>query len=220
MLKVTVSGDYRTSGGKEGNVVDFESVTGLMPDCDLDENGILSHVKVRYLGKWIKEDKRYTARFADARTTYIDKIEAVSGAPSCIGKNIKDLSWDELQDLAVLKNLLRIPLVHSTDLRAARETAYLQYAKHILMNDIDTKKESYNFLKLPAIIVTHDGIVAAAEEQKSNEAMIASEQEASVVDTNDTTFTLEELKKIAKERGVKYPPAIGQKKLYDLLFGK
>ena len=218
MLKVTVSGDYRTSGGKEGKIVDFENVVGIMPDCELDENGVLSHVKARYLGQWIKLDGRYTARFAGARTTYIDKMETVPGVPSCIGKNIKDLSWEELQDLAVLKNLLRIPLTHLTDLRSGRETAYLEYSKHILLREIDTKAETYNFLKLPAIIVTHDGITAAPEVKQDNEAVISAEQDNA--STEDTNFTLEELKKIAKERGVKYPPAIGKVKLYALLFGK
>lgn len=222
MLRITVSGDYRTNGGKEGNIVDFENVVGIMPDCNLDENGILSHVKARYLAQWVKDDKRYTARFASARTTYIDKVEKVAGTPSCIGKDIKSLSWEELQDLAVLKNLLRIPLEHSVDLREARETAYLEYSKLILMEEINTKAPGYSFIKLPALKVEHEGM-AVLEDKQSNEDAIAAEQENGDINSvpgGDQTFTIEELRKVADAKGIKYYPATGKKKLYAMIFGE
>ena len=218
MYKVTVSGDYRTSGGKEGNIVDFEGVTGIMPECGtekdpMDNEGIvLSHVVARYLSAWIRADKRFTARYADNRTTNIDKIERVPGTPSCIGKDIKTLSWEELQDLAVLKNLLRIPLVHAVDLRSAREIAYVQYSKLILGKDINTNNEEYSFLKLPALKVSSDGI-AQPEEQLSNEEALAQEQESQP----QGAFTIDELRQMAKDKGIQFHPALGYKKLEALV---
>ena len=65
MLKVTVSGEYRTSNGKEGDIVEFENVVGIMPDCN--EDWVLSHVKNRYLARWIKADARYKQRMNSGR---------------------------------------------------------------------------------------------------------------------------------------------------------
>ena len=216
MFKVTVSGDYRTSGGKEGNIVDFEGVVGIMPECGdqkdpMDNEDIVrSHVVARYLGAWIKADKRFTARYADNRTTNIDKIERVPGTPSFIGKDIKTLSWEELQDLAVAKNLLRIPVAHAVDLRSARETAYVQYSRLILSKEINVNNEEYSFIKLPELIVSGDSI-AQPEETISNEDVLGQEQEGS------GTFTIEELREMAKDKGIKFPPALGYKKLEALV---
>lgn len=212
MFKVTVSGDYRTNGGSQGDIIDFEGVVGFMPECN--EAMVMSHVQNRYLGAWIKADKRYTARFASRRTVYIDKIEKVAGEAICNGKDIKAMSWDELQALAVAKNLLQIPLSHAVDLRAAREIAYVEYSKRVLGDPIDQKEEGYDFMKLPALIC--DGKVEAPELDKklSNEEVLTEEEEVG------TDFSFAELKKLAKDKGVKFNKQTTKKDLYALLFPK
>lgn len=210
MFKVTVSGDYRTSGGVGGAIVDFENVVGVMPDCD--ERMINSHVQNRYLGQWIKADKRYTERFNSRRNCYIDKVEVVSGVPSCNGKDIKKLDWIELQDLAVSKNLLRIPLIHASDIRAAREIAYLEYSKKVLDREIDVKDEEYDFAKLPALIVAGEAPVAINEEKRNAEESLKD------AETSDTDFSLSDLKKIAKKNNIKLSPNMTKGEIERVLF--
>jgi hypothetical protein len=212
MFKVTVSGDYRTSGGAQGDIIDFEGVVGLMPECN--EDMVLSHVQNRCLGAWIKADKRYTARFNARRTVYLDGIEKVKGHPSCNGKDIRRMSWEELQDLAISKNLLRIPLTHAVDLRAAREIAYLQYSKDVLGEPVDVKSPEYDFAKLPALIVDGEADAAAPEVKLNNEEALKEAQDV------DSDFTFAELKKMAKEKGVKFSNKTSKKELSVLLFGE
>lgn len=209
MLKVTISGDYRTSGGAHGDIVDFEKVVGVMPECP--EEWVKSHIMNRFLSQWLKADSRYPARFNARRSVYIDSIEKVSGQPSCIGKDIKVLSWDELQELAVLKHLCRIPLTHAVNIRSARETAYLEYSDKILNNKIDTNRKDYSFAELPALVVQAEG-VAEEDVKKSNEEVISQVQE----ETGE--FTLDELKTLAKEKGIEHPTKIGYNRLYRLVF--
>lgn len=209
MFKVTISGDYRTSGGVHGDIVDFDGVTGIMPECD--EAWVQSHVMNRFVGIWLKADKRYPARFNSLRSVYVDGIERIKGTPSCIGKNIKELSWEELQELAVAKHLLRIPLIQATDIRTARETAYLEYSEKILGKKINVNNPEYSYAKLPALVVSSDGI-ADDEPTQTNEEAIAQAQE------ENKEFTLDELRKLAKDKGIEFHPRTGYAKLYSMVF--
>lgn len=210
MLKVTVSGEYRTSNGKEGDIVEFENVVGIMPDCN--EDWVLSHVKNRYLARWIKADARYKQRMNSVRTLYIDNIEVVKGVASCYGKDIKAMTWEELQDLAVCKHLLAIPLINATDIRQARETAYFEYSDKIVGNKIDIRKD-YSYINLPELKVK--GAEVYVEEPKvSNEDAIKDLQE----ETHE--FTRDELKKLATDKGCKFPANIKYERLYEMVFGK
>jgi hypothetical protein len=208
MFKVTVSGDYRTNGGSQGDVIDFNEVVGYMPECS--EEMVMSHIQNRLLGDWIRADKRYTARFNSRRTVFIDKIEVVPGVASCNGKDIKKMSWGELQDLAISKNLLRIPLKNAVSEREAREIAYLEYSDKVLGEKIDTK-DDFNFAKLPALIVEGELDAAAPEKKISNEEAIAEEEEVS----SDISFA--DLKKEAKRRDIKFSNKTSKKELIELL---
>ena len=212
MFKVTVSGDYRTSGGVAGDVVDFENVVGYMPECDKEM--ILSHVQNRYLGAWIKADKRYTARFNSRRTVFVDDVQVVPGEASCNGKDIKKMTWPELQDLAVAKNLLRIPLTHAVDLRNAREIAYLQYAEKVADKKINVKNPDYDFNTLPALIVVGKVQAAKIEVPQSNEDAIKE------VADDGGEFTFAELKRLAKDKGIAFTNKTKKSELMDFLFPK
>lgn len=211
MFKVTVSGDYRTSSGA-GDVVDFDGVVGLMPECNKEM--VLSHVQNRYIGSWIKADGRYKERFSSIRTVYVDSIEVVPGEASCNGKDIKKLTWPELQDLAVSKNLLRIPLTHAVDLRNARETAYIQYSENVLDKKVDTRNTEYDFAALPELIVAGKASPAPTVIPQSNEDALRESQEA------DGEFTFAELKKLAKEKGISFSNTTKKVELMNLLFPK
>lgn len=216
MLKVTVSGDYRTSGKSGSDIVDFEGVVVIMPECH--EDFIMPNVQNRLLQIAIKGDKRYTQRFEMFRTVYIDKVEKIAGQPSVVGKNIKELSWEELQELACYKNLRIIPAYRATDLRYAREAAYIEYSKHILGKEIDKEAKGYNFVELPDLFVDGSDKKAASPKQKTNEDALNDEQDNK--GSEDKTFTLEELKKIAKEKGIKLPANVSYDKAFKLVIGQ
>lgn len=213
MLKVTLSGAYYSGSGKGKETVDFE-LTGLMPK--IDEGRILQACKCRLVKVWLDKDKKYTKRVDRIITCYVDNIEEVEGDLSIIGKNIKELTWEELQDLAVWKNI-KVPLYKSKDLRTAREQAYLLYSE-LLGNEIDPNSDGYNYAALPALVIKDDGIVREPEEQKTNESIIEDEQENESVKDNGT-LTLAELKKVAKAKGIKIPQNVSKKDLEKLVFG-
>jgi len=211
MFKVTVSGGYRTNGAGGTEIIDFDEVVGVMPECD--KRMVDSHVQGRYLGVWISADKKkYPKRFANRRSCYIDKIEVVEGVPSCNGKDIKRLSWPELQDLAVVKNLLRIPLTNTVDLPAAREIAYLEYSDKVLDRQIDTKSEDYDYASLPSLFVSGEAPVAVAEEKQNNEDALREAEES------DSEISLSDLKKMAKKANIKLSPNMTKGQIEKLLF--
>jgi hypothetical protein len=218
MLKVTVSGDYRTSGKMGSDIVDFEGVVIIMPECH--EDFIMPNVQNRLLQIAIKGDKRFTQRFEMFRSVYVDKVEKIEGKPSVVGKNIKDLSWEELQELACYKNLRLIPAYRASDLRHAREVAYIEYSKHILGKDIDKEAKGYNFVELPNLFVDGSEKKAASPKPQTNEEAISEEQaNTGAGPGSDKTFTLAELKKIAKEKGIKLPANVSYEKAFKLVIG-
>lgn len=213
MLKVTLTGAYYSGSGKVKETVDFE-LQGIIPNINQDR--ILQACKCRMVKVWLANDKTYTKRVDRIVTCYVDNIEEVDGDPSIIGKNIKELSWDELQALAVWKNI-KIPLYKTMDLRTAREKSYLLYSE-LLGNEIDPKADGYNYASLPELIIEDDGAVREPEDQKTNEDIIENEQENESVKDNGT-LTLAELKKVAKAKGIKIPQNVSKKELEKLVFG-
>lgn len=128
MIKLTVSGSFRTSPGTDKNRHDFFNVTGLIPDCS-EEYHIPFAQRMFPIWKQSKDNKKINeVPFSGLIKVYVDAAEeGVSGKPSCIGKNIKEMTWEELQDLACYLNLREIPLYRQGSLRAAQEKAYEMY---------------------------------------------------------------------------------------------
>lgn len=216
MLEVTVSGSYRTSGGSEGDVVDYDEVKGVMPECD--KKMVLSHVVNRYLGKWIASDKRYKARFSRHLKTYIMDISTNKDKSGIIGKDIKTLGWFELQDLAVMCNLLAIPSPNKVSLIQAREKAYLEYSEKVLGRKIptdptkDEKARTYSYAKLPALKVREGE--AELDGPKNPDDHIKQEFSKS----EGEGMTREDLIALAKENHIILPKQdLPYEKLFDLV---
>lgn len=216
LLKVTVSGDYRTSGKAGSDIVDFDNVVITMPDC-IDDH-IMFNVQNRMLQIAILKDKRYTQHYEMFRSVYVDKVERIEGKSAIIGKNIKELTWEELQELAVYKHLRDIPGYRATDLRYAREKAYIEYSKHFLGKKIDPDAKGYNFANLPDLVVDGTDKVATAPTQKSNEESLKEEQESRATN-EEKTFTMKELRKLAKDKGIKLPPNVTYNEAVKLVIG-
>lgn len=134
MLEVTCSGAYRNNG----NLEDFTDLKLIMPDCP--EEWIKSNAINRCFV--MQAEKIFKKRIESIHSLYVDNVEALKPkkgkdgveevlVPSCCGKNIKSLNWEELQDLAMMFCLRAVPLYRSCDLRQARVIAYREYVNQI-----------------------------------------------------------------------------------------
>lgn len=148
MLKVTCSGAFRNN--KEMN--DFSDFEIIMPDCPEDwiKSNCINRCFVRMAEKVFKK------RVDSIHSLYVDTVEkdykpeGKKIKPSCCGKKIKSLTWDELQDFAIMFCLREIPKFREGDLRHAREIAYREYISKINGQNI---AESFNFAVAPDLVV-------------------------------------------------------------------
>ena len=148
MLKVTCSGAYRHNN----ELVDFTNVELIMPDCPKD--WILSNAINRCF--MMQAEKQFNKRIDNIHSLYVDKVDEfktvkvkdkdkekeVPALPSCAGKKIKELTWEELQDFAMMFCLRSVPLFRSCDLRYARTVAYRAYVNDITGGNLT---EDYDF---------------------------------------------------------------------------
>jgi len=207
---VTISGTYRNS---KKEIVDFQNVKGIIPMCDVD----IAHamLRKRYATMWITESSEYKERVQNMRTVYVDSLEKTEHEFSFEGKDIKEMTYEELQDLATVKDLRGIPLYKAGGLRQGQMMAYAEYSNKILGKEVNIKEEGFNFATLPPLVVDS---FAERNLQKSisNEDMIQIEQ--SNTTTGKAKFTRAELEKMANEKGVVFHPNIADEKLQQRIF--
>lgn len=220
MLEVTISGTYHNS---KKEILDFDEVVGKIPFVDDDHAKM--HVRRRYASRWIKEaldkddKKKYPQRVEHIRTVYCDDLKECEGELSFIGKDIKRMSFEELQDLATAKDIRYIP-VTKDDIRVARMRAYAAYSEKVLKKEVKWQDEGFadNFMKMPAIIVP-DAEAMEVEKKISNDEVIESEMASkSTSDDPQKRFTLPELKQLADSKNIPYAPNIGFDALYKKLY--
>lgn len=219
LLEMTISGSYHDS---KKEICDFEGVKVVLPATA--ENIAEMHMQSRYALRAIRADKRYQGKsISKTRQTFVDEIKEVEGNLSFVGKDIKLMTEEELQDLAVAKDLRGIPLPKAQSglsLREMRVIAYAEYVEKVLGGaPVKWRDEGFNFATVPAVIV--DGGARTEKAGKvSNEDIIAAEQRStSTADDPRTRFTLPELKKLADEKQIPYHPSIGFDTLYAKLYG-
>lgn len=210
---VTISGSYHNSKGEE---VDFLNLKGVIPMTASEEMAV-AMVRTRYVQMWIKADpKAYPERLSDVRECYIDDIQETEAEFSFMGKNITDMSYEELQDLATAKDLRGIPLFRDGSLRTSQGRAYAEYSNKVLGVDVNWREEGYNVMKMPPIIV--DGTPKKTKEKKlTNEDIIQKEQDSTSTDKPE--FTRPELEKLAKENSISFNPSITDEALKRKVFG-
>ena len=225
-LEFTISGCYYDS---KKETIDFEGVKIKIPACD-EENGIGSmHVRSRYAAKAIKQavdkngDPKYPKRIEKIRQVFIDDVVKTKGRLSFVGKDIKELSIDEMQDLATSKDLRFVPTPQSgMSKRDMLIRTYVAYADKVLMKTIKWQEDTFNFAKLPSIIL--DATSRSEDSGKiSNEEMINMENNGKATnygqrDNPEDRFTLEELKTIAESKNIRYSDDVEFKELYGTLF--
>lgn len=211
--KITIAGSYRKA---DGEIVDFEKVTGHVPFCE--EEIAKFHVIGRYAEMWIRTDtERFKDRMDSMVEVHIDDIEEVEvDAFSYEGEDIKEMSQEQLQDLATAKDLREIKTFKFASIREARAVAYTAYAQRVLGNKdpaVDYRDGSFNFAKLPPLYADRN-IRKEVQKTVSNEEVIKAEAEGV-----NTTLTMDDLKKIADEKSIPYTYNIGFATLYNRIFG-
>lgn len=182
-LKATISGSYV---GADREIFDFSNLSGTLPYQA--EDIATMHIRGRYALMWITKSEAHKARVMSIRECYIDELVEVDAKFSFVGKNIQEMTREELQDLATAKDLRGIPLFRTSE-RDMREKAYIAYCDKILDQDVmhktlvrDGNRQTeilvkpgdigFNFMKLNPIIV---GNAENREEEAKpdNEAILA-----------------------------------------------
>lgn len=229
-LKVTISGDYYNSKKEK---IDFDKVEGFIPWCDEDKGLASMHVRGRYAMNWIKNAKdedgkpKYPERIDRIHQCFVDDVEEAKSSFSFIGKDIKELSQEELQDLATAKNIMKIPLPNSGhSKRSMLELAYAAYCSVVLKQKLkpEPHEVGFNFKKLPSLFLDASGRVDNTR-KLSNDEVIEAEMRGKKVNlgeskvSSENAFSLEELKQLAEETGISYEEGVTHADLYKAVFG-
>jgi len=232
-LKITIEGSYKTH---DNEVIDINNLTGYVPN--IDEEIATMHVRGRYWPQWVKAatkkdgEKLYNRRIETDHQIFINDIQEVEHDFSYVGKNIKEMSYEELQDLAAAKDLRVIPLpkeLSGVSLRQMRETAYIAYSENILGVDPkslendkrmeDGEEVSFiNFAKLPALEVG-GGSRRDTTQKLDNDEILEQEMKSTDVNGGKSDLTIKDLKQIADVNKIQYHPKIGFDALYAKIYG-
>lgn len=129
LLKMVVSGSFMTEPASDKNRVQFNSVEITCPFV-AEEFHITS--AMRLFPIYLRKNKEYAKlNFEGLIKIFIDSVKEVEGELSFVGKDIKEMSWEELQDMACYFNLREIPFFQHGELRTAKEKSYEIFMKVI-----------------------------------------------------------------------------------------
>lgn len=225
-LKVTISGSYRNS---KREVFDFENVTGIIPA--VEEDLAAMHVRGRYALPWVKGatdpktgEKLYPERIEDMRQVFIDNVEEVDADLSFLGKDIKEMSFEELQDLATYKDLRTIPLpkeLSGVSLREMRVAAYAAYSDAFFGTDLAKEKDQagFNYAALPALVVEGASRRDPTVKLTNEEVLAQEEKKMDIGSTPKSNMTIDELRKIAKSKNIAFTQNTSFDDLYNKIYG-
>lgn len=239
LLKATISGSFKAG---DNQIESYDKVTGIIPG--LDDDKAQQMVIKRYARIWIgqamrqnkdgTEEPRYK-RVQRVREVFIDSVEEAEDLAgkhlSYVGKNVMDMSFEELQDLAAANDLSAVPLYKTGSLTNARRIAFAEYASKVLgweepnaqgiTGPIDWRKEGFNPSKYEAIIadgeIRRSGAAPAdIEETIDREALVLKGKMKPAEAAAPSRLTLNQLKEIAKAKNIAFNANIG----YDALHKK
>jgi hypothetical protein len=135
MLKLTCSGRFRTQPAMDKDSVQFQDFTIKIPYLPEElryapDNKMLQNAK-RMFPVSLRSSKLKDQNYEGLIKLYIDDVEEIEGELKCAGKDVKRMTWEELQEFACYFKLREVPLYHSGGLREACEKAYETYMKVI-----------------------------------------------------------------------------------------
>ncbi len=209
--KVTISGSYRAADYK---YIDYSGVTGFIPYTQEDIAEM--HIRGRYARMWIMQDGKFKDRLLDVRECYIDAMVECEHEFSFVGKDIREMTQEELQDLATAKDLRLIPLYKKGSEREARTKAYAAYSEQVLKNIVKYQEEGFNLMKQPPIIVTDSAWRKDTTRKLTNDEVMDAEAN---IGKAKSPFSREELESLAKANNIKFHPGISDDKLYERIYG-
>ena len=244
-IKVTISGSYRSANRQ---IESFDGVSGLMPNLT-EEKATQMAIK-RYARIWIsqarnKDGEAKYKHISNIRQVFIDSIEDNEEKPnavlSYVGKDIMEMNFEELQDLAAANDLNGVPLYKTGSLVTARRIAFSEYAIKVLQleeyaitdkaerfNLYDHRTQGFNPKRFEPIIADdqirrHDLHKVTLEEgieqevqpvrRKAGKDMNASSESKS------SRLTFEQLKAVATQRNITFNKGIGYEVLYKKVYG-
>ena len=254
-LKVVISGSFKAT---DGEIESFDKVQGIIPRLSTEpaEGEQLSKAEQmiirRYASIWIARvqkkgpdgkdlDEGKYKRVQKVRQVFIDSIDDNDENPdatlSYVGKNILDMNFEELQDLAAANDLNQVPLYKVNSLQHARRVAWSEYAVKVLglvewldpnaarkQNIYDFRSTGFNPNKHEPIIA--DGHIRMGGKKREDiEQIIKSVVDKEVKpgdapNSERSRLTLEQLKAIADSKGVEYHKTIGYEQLHSKVYGK
>lgn len=240
VLKATISGSFIAA---DKQTESYGKVEGFLPL--LDDDKATQMIVKRYAKIWIgavmKEDGVTAAykRIQRVREVFVDNIEVVETDDqfSYIGRSIMDMNYEELQDLAAAKDLAGIPLYKEGSLANQRRVAFAEYGgkilgitmkafKHGKQVDVplDHRLEGFSPSNYAPIIVDDGDTVRQGddrvpiEESIDREALALSEGKKEALPSEPSRLSIDQLKKIADTKKIKYSAKVSYDALYKLIY--
>jgi len=212
-LKVKLSGTYKDN---KGDIEEYENIKGIIPFCD--EGRAHQVCKSRYARMWLSIQKK--VRVKSMREVYMDSCVESEDTLTFLGKDIKEMTMEELQDLSVYLGL-KIPAYKKSSLRNTRVSAVEKYLLEI--KGVPAEKVARvierGFDSLPKCIIKEQEEKKATEDEGVSLAEEMAEFGVDIVDEEESQeYTLEDLKNLAKAKGIKFQPNIGYDKLFKRVF--
>lgn len=255
-LKAVISGSFKAT---DGEIESFDRVTGIIPRLNTSppEGEIISKAEQmiirRYAAIWIGRtqkkgpdgqtlDEGKYKRVQKVRQVFIDSIEDNEENPdavlSYVGKDIMEMNFEELQDLAAANDLSQIPLYKVNSLQHARRVAWSEWAIKIngwiewvdpkavkKQNVYDFRTQGFNPSKHPTIVA--DGLIrlrgevaASIEEtieQEANEAL--GNRQSAPQQGSKPHMSLDQLRKVADSKKIVYHKTMGFNQLFQKVYG-
>lgn len=254
LLKATISGSFKAS---DGEIESYDRVTGYLPP--LHDDKAQQMITKRYASIWIgatpKRDREGNVldelkykRVQRVREVFVDSIDDLEPEDenygkqlSYIGKDIMEMNYEELQDLAAAKDLIAVPLYKKGSLVNARRIAFVEYANKVLgwtdpkidpktgkasgTQPLDWRQAGFNPNKYPQIIadgrIRRDSFEAAdIEESIETEALLMKHGNAAPPLTGESRLTIDQLKQIAKAKNISFNEGTSYDALYKKLYPK
>lgn len=133
--KVSISGSFH---GGDGEIHSYNNLEGVVP---YNRAEIVEMHLRRYATMWVIKQFSGKTVFRRLRELFIEKMEVTEATFSFVGKDVKQMSDEELQDLATYKDLRAIPFYRKDSLHMARTKAYCAYSTECLGKQLDYRKK-------------------------------------------------------------------------------
>ena len=212
-LKCEVSGTYKNH---KGEVLDYEA-KGIMPFCD--EGKAHQACVNRFAAMWLAKQK---ITVKTIRECYLDDTKEIDHDFSFIGKDIKEMTPEELQQMAVYTGI-KVPAYKTTSIRNMRMKAIENYLLQVkkVPEDKVARIMELSIKDIPEFTI-EENVEKLVEQKTEIQSLAESVSEYGVNIVTDaeeqSEYTMENLKDLARAKGIAFSPQIGYDKLKARVF--